>query len=418
MSMNLSVLTELAPLVLLLFGLAITVATDPYIRKNHCRLMLVIIALCFSLIAQDIIEYQLSRMPGMAAWRVPVAIYGYSVRPVVLILFLYIIRPGGKRWLWWVLAGVNAALYLISPVTHLCFTIIPGNHFVKGPLWFSCTAVSGFLLAVLFIQTVRGYREAGKKAYLIPIFVVLIIVASTLWDFSLKEGQQQVSSLNISMVVGSVFYYIWLHLQFVREHEQDLMAQQRIRIMMSQIQPHFLFNTIATFKALCRKDPDKAADMAEKLGQYLRQNLDSLDTDRLIPFDKELEHTRLYAEIEMTRFENIRVEYDIQDHTFWLPPLTVQPIVENAIRHGVRIRKEGRVLVSSRLAEGFHEIVIRDNGTGFDVKKTEKAEGTHIGIRNVRERLEKMCGASFTLESKIGEGTTAVIRIPQGEKTA
>ena len=118
----------------------------------------------------------------------------------------------------------------------------------------------------------------------------------------------------------------------------------------------------------------------------------------------------------MTRFENVRVEYDIQDRDFLLPPLTVQPIVENAIRHGVRIRKEGRVTIHSRLTDRFHEIVIRDNGAGFDIKQMDNAGGTHIGIRSVRERLEKLCGGSFTLESKIGEGTAAVIRIPRGEK--
>ena len=142
-----------------------------------------------------------------------------------------------------------------------------------------------------------------------------------------------------------------------------------------------------------------------------------MDTNGLIPFEKELEHTRIYADIEMTRFENVCVEYNIQDHDFLLPPLTVQPIVENAIRHGVRIRKEGRVLITSRLTGIAHEIVIQDNGPGFDVKQVEIANGSHIGIRNVRERLEKMCGGSLTLESKIGEGTVAIIRVPRGEKT-
>ena len=122
-----------------------------------------------------------------------------------------------------------------------------------------------------------------------------------------------------------------------------------------------------------------------------------------------------YAEIEMVRFENIRVDYDIQDEAFSLPPLTVQPLVENAIRHGVRIREEGIVRVSTWQDEGAHVTEVWDNGTGFDVKKIEEADSSHIGIRNVRERIEKMCGGSMEVESRIDEGTKVTIMIPINE---
>ena len=202
----------------------------------------------------------------------------------------------------------------------------------------------------------------------------------------------------------------------MREHERALRAEQRIQIMMTQIQPHFLYNTIATIRALCRRDAEKAGEVAEKFGDYLWQNLDSLNIVGLIPFQKELEHTKIYAEIEMVRFDTIRVEYDIRDDRFKLPPLTLQPLVENAIRHGVRIREEGIVRVSTRQAEACHEIVVWDNGTGFDVNKIDAAEGSHIGIRNVRERIEGMCGGTLKVESTIGEGTTVTMTIPIQEK--
>lgn len=108
-----------------------------------------------------------------------------------------------------------------------------------------------------------------------------------------------------------------------------------------------------------------------KLGRYLRENLESLSKAELIPIKEELKHTRVYAEIEMVRFENIRVEYDITDTDFYMPALSIQPIVENAIRHGVRIREEGIVRVSTRLNDGCHEVVISDNGICFDVSKAD-----------------------------------------------
>ena len=114
-------------------------------------------------------------------------------------------------------------------------------------------------------------------------------------------------------------------------------------------------------------------------------------------------------------FENIRVEYDIDDAAFSLPALTIQPIVENAIRHGVRIREEGIVRVSTRLVDGCHEISISDNGVGYDASSINGGDGMHIGINNVRERIEKLCRGTMTIESVPGKGTTVTFRIPQTE---
>ena len=214
------------------------------------------------------------------------------------------------------------------------------------------------------------------------------------------------------MVSSALFYYIWLHLKFVHDHEKALEAESRIRIMMSQIQPHFLYNTLSSIQALCRIDPDKAFDVTEQFGTYLRRNIDSLDQPDLIPFTKELEHTRVYSEIEMLRFPNVRVNYDVPDVDFSVPVLTVQPLVENAIRHGVRIREEGIVTVSSRTTDRFHEIMISDNGKGFDTTLLKTADGSHIGVRNVQERIEKLCGGTLTGESVPDKGTTVTIRIP------
>ncbi len=405
----------LLPYVLQIIGLSFAVIIDPYIGKKRRRIMLFIAALCLTLIAQNVWDYVLTVGHPRKMLRTMVTIYGYSVRPVILILFLYIVQPTGKQSYWWLLAGLNVAVYLSALVSPVTFRIDQGNSFHGGPLGPACLVISMILLISLFVQTVRSRRTAGKWDVWIPIFVIVMIVVSIGLDYSVKEGQQPISFLTIAIIVGSVFYYIWLHLQFVREHENDLMAAQHIQIMRTQIQPHFLYNTIATFKALARKDPEKAEVVAEKFGVYLRQNLDSLSVDGCIPVEKELEHTRTYAEIEMVRFENIRVEYDLQDLAFSVPPLSLQPLVENAIRHGVRIREEGIVRVRTRRTAKGHEILVEDNGEGFDIKEIDRADREHIGIRNVRERIETMCGGSLRIDSRIGEGTTVTIRIPAKE---
>jgi sensor histidine kinase YesM len=182
--------------------------------------------------------------------------------------------------------------------------------------------------------------------------------------------------------------------------------------MMTQIQPHFLFNALNTIRALYAKDPPLADRTLEDFSSYLRQNLESLRQTDLVPITKELEHTRLYAEIEVLRFPNVRVEYRIEDESFQIPALTIQPLVENAIRHGVRIRKDGLVIVSTFREADAHRITIEDNGIGFDPKQIRSSEETHIGLENVKSRVEQMCGGTMTLSSTVGEGTIVRIYIP------
>ena len=134
----------------------------------------------------------------------------------------------------------------------------------------------------------------------------------------------------------------------------------------------------------------------------------------LFPVKKEIEHTRVYSDIEQVRFPSIRIDYDIEDEDFMIPPLTIQPMVENAIRHGVRGNKHGWVSVDTYRDGDDHVISIRDNGTGFDVDEMIEAtkNGDHIGLRNVRDRVINMTGGTFSIESVIGEGTSITIKIP------
>ena len=406
----------LSPLLLLLLGLAFTVGIDPYIRREHRRTMLVIAVLCLTLIAQNYWDYSLTVGLPRQTLRTIVSIYGYSVRPVILILFMYIVQPTGKRWCWWILAGLNAAVYLTAVFSPVSFWIDRSNHYHGGPLGSSCLVVSMILLMSLLVQTYQSRKPARKWDVWIPIFVIVMIVASIYLDYSDTEGQHPISFLTIAIVVGSVFYYIWLHLQFVREHENDLMASQRIQIMMTQIQPHFLFNALNTIRALYAKDPPLADKTLENFSTYLRQNLESLSQTDLIPISKEMEHTRLYAEIEMLQFPNVQMEYHMEDEEFEIPALTVQPLVENAICHGVRTKRNGLVTVTIVREENVHRITIQDNGVGFDPDQKADDQETHIGLQNVKDRIEQMCGGKMILQSEIGCGTSVTLLIPDSAK--
>lgn len=398
-------------LVMLLFGLGFTVLNDAYIQRVHRRALLIIAALDFAHIIQNFAGWYFDDSMQVV-FRTVNSICGYSIRPIIIVLFLYLACPKGKYLPAWALAVVNCAINMTALFSKVSFWIDENNSFHRGPLGYSCHIVSGILLGYLVYLTFREFGGIRNWIDAIPIFNTLVIIVSVVLDMKVLLSEFPVTFLTVAVVCNSVFYYLWLHLRFVREHEQALMAEQRIQIMMTQIQPHFLYNTISTIQVLCTQQPDYAAEITGKFGKYLRQNLDSLGLTGLIPFKKELEHTRLYTDIEMVRFESIRVVYEIGDSDFSIPSLTLQPMVENAVRHGVRGCEEGIVRVVTRLKDGCHEIIIQDNGCGFDPEKIEEDDGPHIGIRNVRERLQSMCGGMLTIDSIIGEGTTVTLTVP------
>ena len=400
----------LIPLLFQIVGLGIAVSVDPYIEKHHKKIMLLIVLLVLSLTVQNVSEYTLAKHIAMPYVRTIVAVYGYCARPLIILIFFYILDYGKRHTVLWILTGINAVIYLTALFTDkISFYINSDNHFGRGPLGYTCHNISIVMLGFLSYLTVKEcIKKAKKSESLILIFSVLIIAGSLVCDGIFEADIVCVSYLTMAVVSSTVLYYI----KFVREHENALMAEQRIQIMMSQIQPHFLYNTLSTIQALCRTNPEKASVVTECFGTYLRKNLESLSQTELIPVSKELEHTKIYSEIENVRFDNIRVEYDTPETDFMIPALSIQPLVENAIRHGVRIRENGIVKVGTVKVSNGYEITVEDNGRGFDTSAIETADNTHIGLRNVRERIEKMCGGTFRIESTENVGTKITLHIP------
>lgn len=367
MPWDLTAMTLLVPLLFLLISLTITVVIDPYNSMKHRKVMLVIIVLSLSLIAQNLLEDYLAAGPLRWFLRTTVAIYGYTLRPMFLILFLYIVRPEGRYLGCWALAALNCALHLTAYFSQLVFRIDGHNHFQGGPLHGISQAISVILLGIWLLQSLRDYHTVRKQDLLPPVLVLLMIVASICLDRNVGLAAQPVTFLTYAIVISSMLYYIWLHLRFVREHEDDLKARQRMQIMLSQIQPHFLYNTLSAIQYLCDHDPKAAGAMTENFSRYLQGNMSALQDDGEIAFARELEHTQIYLEIEQVRYEDaLRIEYDISCTDFKLPALTLQPIAENAVRHGARGKKDtGTVKLAAREYPDRFEITVEDDGPGF-----------------------------------------------------
>lgn len=185
--------------------------------------------------------------------------------------------------------------------------------------------------------------------------------------------------------------------------------------MLSQIQPHFLYNALAVIQDMCHGKAPEAEQATVEFSEFLRGNLDSLRADSPIPFTQELRHTKCYLSLEKKRFgENLKVEYDIGIDDFCIPALSLQPIVENAVRYGVMKRVNGgTVKIMTRETEAAYILQVIDDGIGFDPMQPKEDGRTHIGISNVKERIRILCGGSLNIESAPGKGTAATIMLPK-----
>ena len=204
-----------------------------------------------------------------------------------------------------------------------------------------------------------------------------------------------------------------------RERTQKELYQARVQIMVSQIRPHFMYNALSSIAILCKLEPETAYKATITFSDYLRENMDSLKQTAPVPFTKELEHLKKYLYIEKLRFSDmLNIEYDITAEDFEIPLLSVQPLVENAVKHGVGMKDEGgTVKISTKETETAFEIIISDDGVGFDTNAPKKEDGrSHVGMENTKKRLKDMCDGEISITSEVGKGTTAVITIPKKAK--
>ncbi len=201
----------------------------------------------------------------------------------------------------------------------------------------------------------------------------------------------------------------------LEEQEKEL-ADSRISIMISQIQPHFLYNSLASIYYLCDEDPQLAKQAIDQFSSYLRMNMDSLKQAKTVEFSKELQHVKNYLSLEKMRYgDRLTIFYNIESTDFLVPALSVQPIAENAVRHGVsKLEEGGTVIISAYEKDDCYEITVEDDGVGFDTEKgSDDKSRSHVGIENVRSRLRDMCGGTMRIDSEIGFGTTVTICIPK-----
>lgn len=198
----------------------------------------------------------------------------------------------------------------------------------------------------------------------------------------------------------------------LEEMEMEL-TLSRTTTMMSQIRSHFVFNLLNAISGMCKYDPEKADDTVVRFARYLRNNIDIMENDKNIPFETDLKQLEDYVALEQVRFGD-KVEFytDIETMDFMIPPLILQPVVENAIKHGISKKKgNGTIILRTRKQGETVIITVEDDGIGFDMAELDKEKS--VGLRNIRFRLEHLVNGTFAISSEVNKGTVATITIPK-----
>ena len=289
------------------------------------------------------------------------------------------------------------------------------------PYWAGAQILLCLLFLILYVPEVL--RKDTKR--LVPISAVALFAAMLLDFFGV--GANIVWRAPCSKIVFAVLLVIHIVAAargVVTNHRASIRAAKlekeledsRIAIMLSQIKPHFLYNVLNAIYHLYRKEPETAQEAVSSFAEYLRCNMLSIEKNEPIPFREEYQHIQTYLSLEQIRFrEKLDVVYDVDVTDFKVPPLTVEPLVENAVKHGVTKKRGGGIVtISTGRIDGAVRITVADTGVGFDPDNYMADGKPHVGIRNVRDRLQHMVGGTLSITSS-ENGTVAVVTIPAKE---
>ena len=295
-------------------------------------------------------------------------------------------------WAYWLIIQsiANVALIVCIIKELLCAS---GNH--KLILLGAFLPITSFF--VDSVATFVGLWKGGitSQYVFIVLFIVAIVVLLRIIPNSINALAKSKELENEKLVLKSQ------------------LTESRVSTMMSQIRPHFIYNTLGSIEQLCELNPPKAGELVHNFAKYLRGNFGELDNTKPILMSQEMAHVHYYINIENVRFPDMTFSFEMKSSDFHIPALTIQPIVENAIKHGLmKLSKGGTIKVESYETDENYCVTVEDDGVGFDVNVLLD-ERKHVGIRNIRGRLEAMVNGSLEIESTIGVGTKVLITIPK-----
>ena len=404
-----------------LLGLIITISIS-YIEKSSRRFFVVFFIIISAYVSSDLIsQFSLAFFGYGANYLSAAAIFCESLFSSMLmpLLMLYILRCAGEDhrtkpvfyavcFFW----AVYVLLLVITQFTDSIYYITADNVYHRGslyPLLLVPPVVMMLTNCIVLYKRRAVLTQREVTAFTIYLSVPLLCMIIQMLSYGL-----------LMIVIGTSLSALCMLIFILKDHIElyigqcKKIAQQEANITVLQMRPHFIYNTLMSIYYLCGQDAKKAQQMILDFTTYLRNNFNAIAKHGDIPFTDELNHAQAYLAVEKARFDDkLYVEFDTPHKNFRVPPLTLQPIVENSIKHGLGPDLDPLYIsVVTRIAEGGSEITVEDTGPGFPPVDND---APHLALDNIRTRLEMMCKGTLTIEPRRSGGTKGTIFVPDKE---
>ena len=407
-------------LLLAILGLFLNLIT-PYAEGWNRKFYKVFFPILIAYIASDIVEQISFYFLGEDFWiltKTGIFLESFFSSLLVLLLTVQILHYAGepvKKNLLFrleaIILGIYLALLVITQFTNKIYTVTEENVYSRGPLYFLLLIPPALMtiINIIYIILKRDTLSRSQiKAFLLFLLIPFGCILIQMFSYGLLM-------IVIGTSVASLFMFGYLMTDVaaeqIRQKEENAILKTETAVL--QMRPHFIYNTMTSIYYLCEQDPLKAQKVTLDFTTYLRKNFNAIATQDMIPFDEELIHTKAYLAVEQVRFEDTLIVNFNTPHTeFCLPPLTLQPIVENSVKYGVDPEESVplNITITTRKTEDGSIITIEDTGPGID--DAGNNDQPHTAIRNIRKRLELMCHGTLTIQNRHSGGTEAIIFIP------
>ena len=308
--------------------------------------------------------------------------------------------------------GIFCIMLCVSQFTDIFYYTASDNQYVRAPLFPLMIAPLSLIMIINTVSLFRRRKKLSKKVftallvYLLPTAILVILYMFAAVDTVVSFWMALCAITMFSLILTDNME------QYMQQRE---ITNQRAGIMVLQMRPHFIYNTMMGIYYLCKLDPDKAQQVTLDFTTYLRRNFAAIASEKTVPFKDELEHTRAYLAVEQAQLEDrLFVSFETPHTMFRVPPLTLQPLVENAVKHGMNPDGDPlNISVRTRQTKGGSEIIVEDDGSGFNSADDKEP---HLALNNIRQRLEMMCNGKLEISQREGGGTSVKVTIPASDK--
>lgn len=409
-----------AMLIMMAIGIALS-AFMPALDRWSRRYFITFFSLLFlyaAVISVDMIFYT---NPDLAAPEIVFILVEYlffsvlTVMPIPFLLHCCSESPKGSILLRTAIAlwGVFCIIVIAAQFTDAFYYTVSYNQYFRGPLFPLLMSPLAVIMILNIAGLIRRRKKLSKRVFT-ALLIYLVPTAIFIIMFMFADVEILVS---FWMVLCALTMFGLVLMDNVEQYmrQQREIADQRAGIMVLQMRPHFIYNTMMGIYYLCKQDADKAQQVTLDFTTYLRKNFAAIASEDTVPFKDELEHTRAYLAVEQAQLEDsLFVSFDTPHTLFRVPPLTLQPIVENAVKHGMTASSDPiHISVVTRKTDTGSEIIVEDDGPGFQPVDDNEP---HIALNNIRQRLELMCKGELEIATREGGGTSVKITIPAANK--